>query len=487
MLDRGAEYRLRREPRHPTSRCRRNHRCPPVARRRRSRRRPGHAGTEGAARPDVGPDPAHRAPLGNALPGARFAGRRRRPPLLRDPRRGDRRLRADAQRQSAAPGEPARHPVRADPVDDPARRLPRRRRHRSVGRPRSARRARVQRRSIGDPLVCRVSRRLPRRRDRRRADRQRPAAASDRVHEHDARAQHRRRRDDRVHPPGALREAARRRPRVTPRRAGEGRDPAPEHPAALDRRPAEGGHPPDRRPVQLGHDPLRRRRRLHADVRAPGAGRGRRAPRPPVQPLRHAGGALRAREDQDHRRLLHGRRGCPGGPPRPRPGGRPDGARHARGDAVERRRRASRAGAPGRHQLGSGRRRRHRPKAIPVRPVGRRGEHRQPDGVARHAGPDPDHPGDPRAPRRRVRDRAARHDPGQGQGRDGGLVSRRPADRATFRSVAPSRRLRPPSPVRPRPRGRNARTSGSSRPSDGSRSSSASCRRSGGPTPCAPT
>ena len=40
-------------------------------------------------------------------------------------------------------------------------------------------------------------------------------------------------------------------------------------------------------------------------------------------------------------------------------------------------------------------------------------------------GPDPDHPGDLRAARGRVRVRAARDDPGQGQGRDGGLVPRR--------------------------------------------------------------
>ena len=46
-------------------------------------------------------------------------------------------------------------------------------------------------------------------------------------------------------------------------------------------------------------------------VGAPAAGRGRRPARPPVQPLRHARRAVRAREDQDDRRLLHGRRGRP--------------------------------------------------------------------------------------------------------------------------------------------------------------------------------
>ena len=40
-------------------------------------------------------------------------------------------------------------------------------------------------------------------------------------------------------------------------------------------------------------------------------------------------------------------------------------------------------------------------------------------------GADPDHPGDEGAARGRVRVRAERDDPGQGQGRDGGLVPRR--------------------------------------------------------------
>ena len=88
----------------------------------------------------------------------------------------------------------------------------------------------------------------------------------------------------------------------------------------------------DRRPVQLGVHPLRRRRRLHAVGGAPAAGRGRRRPRPPVQSLRHAGRAVRRREDQDDRGLLHGRLGRPDAAPRPRPGARPDGTRHAGGD-----------------------------------------------------------------------------------------------------------------------------------------------------------
>ena len=76
------------------------------------------------------------------------------------------------------------------------------------------------------------------------------------------------------------------------------------------------------------------------------------------------------------------------------------GARHGRGDALERRGRPPRAGAADRDQLGPGRGRGDRPEAVPLRPVGRRGEHREPDGVARHAGPHPDHARDLRAGRR---------------------------------------------------------------------------------------
>ena len=57
----------------------------------------------------------------------------------------------------------------------------------------------------------------------------------------------------------------------------------------------------DRRPVQLGVHPVRRRRRLHTVGGAPAGRGGGRRPRPPVQPLRHAGRAIRPREDQDDR------------------------------------------------------------------------------------------------------------------------------------------------------------------------------------------
>ena len=43
-----------------------------------------------------------------------------------------------------------------------------------------------------------------------------------------------------------------------------------------------------------------------------------------------------------------------------------------------------------RDQLGTGRRRRHRHAQVPVRHLGRHGQHRFPDGVAQRAGPDPD-------------------------------------------------------------------------------------------------
>ena len=84
-------------------------------------------------------------------------------------------------------------------------------------------------------------------------------------------------------------------------RAGPGREPAPEHPPPIDRGQAQGRHRHDRGPVRRGLDPVRRRRRLHAAVGPPAAGRGGRDPRPPVHPLRPAGRSLRGREDQDDR------------------------------------------------------------------------------------------------------------------------------------------------------------------------------------------
>ena len=66
---------------------------------------------------------------------------------------------------------------------------------------------------------------------------------------------------------------------------------------------------------------------------------------------------------------------------RPRAGA--PGARHGRERRTRRRGRRPRARAADRDQLRPRRRRRHRPQALPVRPVGRRGEHREPHGIAR--------------------------------------------------------------------------------------------------------
>ena len=125
-------------------------------------------------------------------------------------------------------------------------------------------------------------------------------------------------------------------------------------------------------------------------------------------PLRRARRAPRAREDQDDRRLLHGRRGRPFTAARPCTRARPDGAGHAGGDGLGRRGRASRARAARRNQLGTGHRGRDRPEAVPLRPLGRRGEHREPHGVPRNFGTDPDHACNEGAARGRVRLRAAR-------------------------------------------------------------------------------
>ena len=75
-------------------------------------------------------------------------------------------------------------------------------------------------------------------------------------------------------------------------------------------------------------------------------------------------------------------------------------------------------------QLGACRGRRDRPKTVPLRSVGRRRQHGQSHGIARDVGSDPDHSGDLRTAGGRLRVPAEGNHRRQGQGRDGGLVSR---------------------------------------------------------------
>ena len=105
--------------------------------------------------------------------------------------------------------------------------------------------------------------------------------------------------------------------------------------------------------------------------------------------------SARPREDQDHRRRLHGRRRAARATAGPRRGHGGDGARHAGGDRPASAAPRARPRDPDRDGQRPGRRRRHRPPQVHLRPVGRHGEHREPDGVARPAGPDPGHRGRP--------------------------------------------------------------------------------------------
>ena len=92
---------------------------------------------------------------------------------------------------------------------DVRRWLPSRRRGRAVGDPRAARSARLPRGAAGDPLVRRVPVRVRAPRHRGRAvlpSRARPPL----VHDHDAGAQHRRGRRDRVHRARVVRQPAQR-------------------------------------------------------------------------------------------------------------------------------------------------------------------------------------------------------------------------------------------------------------------------------------
>ena len=137
-----------------------------------------------------------------------------------------------------------------------------------------------------------------------------PTQTSRAVHDHDAGVEHHRYRRCRLHRSRLIRQPAQRGADGAPGRAGRG-------PKLLlmnilpgsiaERLKAATGI--DRRPLRLGLDPLRRHRRLHAARTAALAGRGRLDPRSAVLALRHARRAAWAREDQDDRRLLHGRGG----------------------------------------------------------------------------------------------------------------------------------------------------------------------------------
>ena len=82
--------------------------------------------------------------------------------VLRHLARSDRGLRSDARLRPVPARRAPRHPARAEPVDDPARRLHHLHGRRHLGHPRPDGRARLRRRAIRHPLVRRVPRRLPR-------------------------------------------------------------------------------------------------------------------------------------------------------------------------------------------------------------------------------------------------------------------------------------------------------------------------------------
>ena len=191
-------------------------------------------------------------------------------------------------------------------------------------------------------------------------------------------------------------------------RPGPGREPAPQRAAAPDRRAAEGRAPDDRRPVHA--------RRPSS---SPTWSTSRRAPSGCHPPRSSASSTISSAISTCWPSGTGSRRSRPSATPT----WSPRASRH-RGrtmparwrcmaldmvDAMRSHRRgaAPRPGTAGRDQFRPRGRGRHRPEALPLRPVGRRRQHRQPHGIAGHAGPDPDHPRDPRSDRGRVRVRAA--------------------------------------------------------------------------------
>ncbi len=283
----------------------------PCARRRGSARRRGPARPQGAPRPDLGADPAGRCALGRlciSRSGRRSASCRSstspccsaRSSCSRDTRDFARLLRIGQVDILLAPT------LSMIPLGG----FLAGRRRRPLGDPRAARGARLHERPVGGPLVRRLGRRLPRIGDRGRAHRPGLAAAARLVHEHDAGPEHRRRRHHRVHPAGACSRSS---GAMRWRRSARSRQKAENLLLNILPRSIADRLKAETQPIadQFGSASI-----LFADVvdftpwsERLDARRGGRLPRSPLQPLRRARGAVRAREDQDHRRLLHGRRG----------------------------------------------------------------------------------------------------------------------------------------------------------------------------------
>ena len=179
--------------------------------------------------------------------------------------------------------------------------------------------------------------------------------------------------------------------------------------------------------VRRRHRPLRRHRRLHAVRRA--AARRRRSwtcSNDVFSALRRARRPARAREDQDDRRRLHGRRRASRSPRDDHAGrDRRDGARRC-AQAVERaardgRRRArdprsaSTAGPVVAGVIGAAQ--------VQLRRLGRHGQHGEPHGEPRRARRDPGDRARLRAPARALRVERARPDRGQ-EDRESNMLKR---------------------------------------------------------------
>ena len=103
-----------------------------------------------------------------------------------------------------------------------------------------------------------------------------------------------------------------------------------EHPPGADRRAAEARRAHDRRPLRRRDGAVRRHRRLHPDLDAADAASAPSTSSTPCSPSSTGSPEqLRAREDQDDRRLLHGRRRPAGAAGRPRRARRQRRARDA--------------------------------------------------------------------------------------------------------------------------------------------------------------